>query len=368
MQTRVYIWSLPTRVFHWLLVLYILIMIITSDEDSLLHIHSAFGYGIGVLILFRIVWGFIGPEYSKFSQWPLSIKDAIEFITNIFTPKKSYPGHNPAASFVMIGIIVVAFVTVFTGILTYGVQEGKGVLAFLNYSLFKEMEIFEEIHESFFKLLVLLIFAHISGVLVDRVLHKEVDTLKSIVTGYKNIDAKSIKLNLLQKLIAFVFLVASILTPYISLNYQTPLNYSIYKPINYEKEHLSFVEECGSCHTLYPPFLLPANSWKKLMANLENHFGDDASLEKDIKNSIESFLVKNSANTSTKEASVYILKDIKDKNIAITDTSFWKERHAKIDKKIFDSQKVKSKSNCKACHKSIEKGLIEDREIKIPKV
>ena len=368
MQKRAYIWSLPTRVFHWLLVLYILIMVITSDEDSLLHIHSAFGYGIGVLILFRIVWGFIGPKYSKFSQWPLGIKEAIEFVTNIFTPKKSYPGHNPAASFVMLGIIVVAFFAVLTGILTYGVQEGRGVLAFLNSSLFKEMEIFEEIHESFFKLLVLLIFAHVSGVFVDRVLHKEVGTLKSIVTGYKNIDAKSIKLSFFQKLVAFVFLVASILVPYISLNYQTPLNSSIYKPINYEKEHLSFVEECGSCHTLYPPFLLPANSWKKMMANLEDHFGDDASLDSDTKDSIESFLVKNSANTSTKEASVYILKDIKDKTIAISDTPFWKERHAKIDKEIFDSPKVKSKSNCKACHKSIEKGLIEDREIEIPKV
>ena len=366
MKHRALIWSLPTRIFHWLLVLYILIMYITSDEDPLLRVHAAFGYGIGVLILFRVIWGFIGPKYSKFSDWPLSIKEALEFTKNIFNPKV-YAGHNPAASFVMLGIIIVTLLSVITGVLAYGIQEGRGIFAFLNSSFFKEMEIFKEIHEALSTLLLILIGAHIGGVAVDRVLHKEVGTLHSIFTGFKNIDAKSVNLSSLQKVVATLFLSVAILTPIVTLSFATPLTKSIYKPIKYDKELSSFVEECASCHTLYPPFTLPAKSWKKLMAGLNNHFGDDASLDEATRVEIEKYLVKNSAEHSTKESAVYILQSLKNYPIAITQTPFWKKRHKDIDKQIFKSKEVKSKANCKACHKDIEKGIIEDRNIEIPK-
>jgi hypothetical protein len=104
------------------------------------------------------------------------------------------------------------------------------------------------------------------------------------------------------------------------------------------------------------------------MADLENHFGDDASLDKKDRVEIESYLLANSAENSTKEAAFYIAKSIKKADtIAITKTPYWKKRHAKIDKKIFNSPKVKSKANCKACHRGFEKGIIDDSLIAIPK-
>ena len=64
------------------------------------------------------------------------------------------------------------------------------------------------------------------------------------------------------------------------------------------------------------------------------------------------------------EASVKLLESIKNKDIiAITDTSFWKQTHNEIPKKVFNHAKIKSKANCKACHSDIEKGLIEDEKI-----
>lgn len=114
-----------------------------------------------------------------------------------------------------------------------------------------------------------------------------------------------------------------------------------------------------------PPFLLPKNSWEKLMADLENHFGDDASVEEETHNIILKFLEKNSAETSTKEASFMILDSLKNKDIiSISETTYWKEKHINIDDKIFSNSLVKSKANCKACHSDIEKGLIEDENIK----
>ncbi|MRI58596.1 MAG: hypothetical protein C6H99_03705 [Epsilonproteobacteria bacterium] len=364
---KAYIWTLPTRIFHWLLALYILIAFLSSEEENLLTIHAAVGYGIGVLVLFRLIWGFWGPRYSRFRDWPLSIKEAIDYIFHITRPKKLYPGHNPAAALVMMGIIVVTFFSVLTGLLAYGIQEGRGILAFLHSPLFKEMEIFEEVHEFFTTLLLLLIGAHLAGVALDYLLHKDQKTYLSIFTGYKNIDAPSAALTPIQKVIATILLTLALLTPIAALN--SSLTGSIYAPIEYEEEHSAFFEECGSCHTLYPPFLLPARSWQKMMANLEDHFGDDASLDEPTRKSIENFLTQRSAEFSTKEAAVYILSSLKSATpLAITETPYWKAKHAQIDDTIFTSKKVRSKANCKACHTHIEKGLIEDDQITLPKI
>jgi len=309
-----YVWSLPTRLFHWLLVLFIVGAYLASEEENLLRIHTAFGYGVGVLVIFRIIWGFIGPKYSRFSDFPLSIKEAIEYIKNIFHPKKKYIGHNPAASFVMLGIIITLFFVVVSGVLTYGIQEGRGVLAFLNNSLFREMEVFEELHEVFVSILLFLIALHLAGVATDYILHKEDGTIASIFTGYKNIEGESVKLNSIQKIVATLFLAASIGVVIWGFTQDAPLNKSIYEEIEYEEHSSLFVEECGACHTLYPPHLLPKRSWVKLMEPkaLQNHFGDDASLDEESRVEIEKFLVANSAESSTKEAAVYILKSLKD--------------------------------------------------------
>ncbi|AXX91030.1 diheme cytochrome c [Arcobacter suis] len=101
------------------------------------------------------------------------------------------------------------------------------------------------------------------------------------------------------------------------------------------------------------------------MSDLENHFGDDASLDVETNKNILAFLLKNSAETSTMEASFKFLQSTKNQDIiALSKTTFWEKTHKDIPKEIFDNEKIKSKANCKACHSDIEKGLIEDENIK----
>lgn len=101
------------------------------------------------------------------------------------------------------------------------------------------------------------------------------------------------------------------------------------------------------------------------MGDLENHFGDDASLDEDVNKNILTFLLKNSAETSTMQASWNFLNSIGDKDIiALTKTSYWEKKHKDIPKDVFKNEKVKSVANCKACHSDIEKGLIENENIK----
>ena len=136
-----YIWSLPTRVFHFLFALFILIAFLT-DDDKLLNYHAIAGYSIFILLVFRVYWGYFGPKYSLFKDFPANKNEAKEFLKNIFDDKQKYIGHNPLASYVMIAMLIVTFIVIVTGILAYGIQEGKGLASFLNDSFFYKYETF----------------------------------------------------------------------------------------------------------------------------------------------------------------------------------------------------------------------------------
>ena len=367
---QVYVWTLPTRIFHWLLVTFIIAAYISAEEDSWLAWHAAFGVATGVLLIYRILWGFIGPRHSRFGDLNLSLAALKTYLLTLFNPAKHYVGHNPAASFAMIGIIAVSVLLVLTGLLTYGVQENRGIFAFLHGSFFREMELFEELHEALFGALLALIGAHVGGVLFDRLLHPEHGTMSSIVKGYKNLEGENASLNLLQKGIAVIGIGATLFALIYMLGVRdNPLNASHHAAVDYKKEHPLFVNECASCHTLYPPSLLPERSWRAMMADLENHFGDDASIDEADNASILAYLVANSAERSTAEASVKILQSIPNQAIiAVTETPFWKRTHRNIAKEVFDHSQIKSRANCKACHSDVERGLIEDSGIKMPEL
>jgi len=365
-MNKLYVWSLTSRLFHILLIILVGVVFITSEFDRLLEYHAIVGFTIASLFIFRIIWGFLDVKYSNFKDFNFNFKDLQEYMLNVFGNKKEYVGHNPASSWAIVAMIILGLLSVISGMIVYGTQEGMGILSFLNISMFKDMDFFEDIHELVANTFMAVIFIHIIGVVIDRFLHKS-KAIESMITGYKEGDNKNLELTLFQKLFGFLWISLSIfLLVYLLI---TPSNILIAdgnKQVNYKVEHKLFHNECISCHTLYPPFLLPKESWVKMMDNLENHFGDDASLEDEDKESIKDYLVQNSAESSTKESAYKILKSIKNQNIiAITKTTYWKKKHDNIDKEILKNKKVGKISNCKACHKNIEQGLLNDKDINI---
>jgi len=127
--------------------------------------------------------------------------------------------------------------------------------------------------------------------------------------------------------------------------------------------------ECASCHFAYQPGLLPQRSWEKLMGDLENHFGTDASLESDDKEKISNYLVENSAEKFTEyKRSRKINKSIPASQtpIAVSDTPYFKKEHREIPKRLIVQKEVKSISNCIACHTTADKGIYGERGINIP--
>ncbi len=366
-MTKIYVWSLFTRLSHILLVVAVGATFLFSDSDNLLTYHVVAGFMVGLLFLYRILWGFMDVQYSKFKDFNFNLVDLKDYMFSIFGNKKEYIGHNPASSWAIVAMIVLALLSVFTGMIAYGTQEGMGLFSFLNVSIFKKMHFFKELHEFFANSFMFVIFAHIAGVLIDKFLHRTT-TLNSMLNGYKDGVAKSLKLTFAQTLFGIVWIVSSVvLVIYLLMTPSNVLIADANVAVDYKKEHPRFYNECISCHTLYPPYLLPKASWEKMMGNLEEHFGEDASLDEQDTSSIREYLAKNSAESSTKESAFYILKSMdSNETIAITKTPYWKRRHSEIDKSVFESKEVVAASNCKACHGNIEQGLLNDKDIKIP--
>lgn len=130
-----------------------------------------------------------------------------------------------------------------------------------------------------------------------------------------------------------------------------------------------YKNECASCHFAYQPGLLPAKSWTKLMGDLGNHFGTDASLESTDNQRILKYLVENSAEKSTQYKRSRKINDSIAENetpIAVTKTRYFIREHRGIPKRLIVQKEVTSLANCMACHTTADKGIYSERDIKIP--
>jgi len=130
-----------------------------------------------------------------------------------------------------------------------------------------------------------------------------------------------------------------------------------------------YINECGACHFPYQPGLLPNNSWKKMMSNLENHFGVDATLLDEDFDKISKYLDENSAEKALNfKRSKKIVRSMKNDGtiIAISKTPYFIRKHDEIPKRLIEQKEVKGLFNCKACHTTAQKGIYSERDILIP--
>ena len=110
-------------------------------------------------------------------------------------------------------------------------------------------------------------------------------------------------------------------------------------------------QECAACHMAYPAALLPARSWRALMARLSAHFGEDAEIDAELAKRIGDYLAANAADADGRSSPVTRSLDPHEVPLRITDTPFWKEHHRIIPDRDFPQ--VKSKSNCLGCHNTL---------------
>ena len=117
-------------------------------------------------------------------------------------------------------------------------------------------------------------------------------------------------------------------------------------------------QECGSCHVPFPPSLLSAEDWRKVMGDLAHHYGDDASLSPQTAQELTDFLVQHAGDARRTQGAGDPPR--------ITQTRWFQKEHDEVPAAAWRDPRVKSPANCGACHKRAEEGSYREREIDIP--
>ena len=131
------------------------------------------------------------------------------------------------------------------------------------------------------------------------------------------------------------------------------------KPVMPAQINATWQQECAACHLAFPPGLLAAASWTKIMAGLDKHFGADASLSPSQASEINAFLMKSASNRwSAKTAP-----------LRITESAWFKTKHreSEVAISVWRRPSVKGPWNCGACHAGAGKGDFNEHSVRIPK-
>ncbi len=120
----------------------------------------------------------------------------------------------------------------------------------------------------------------------------------------------------------------------------------------------AYRQECAACHTAYPPGMLPAASWQRIMAGLDRHYGSDAALDPATVKALSTWLLTNAG--SYKRVSETPPQD------RLTRSLWFERKHRRIDAMVWTAASVKSAANCAACHSRADHGDYEDDSLRLP--
>lgn len=156
---------------------------------------------------------------------------------------------------------------------------------------------------------------------------------------------------------------AAVCTAALTLLYvATPVFADAARPVASQPLLPAYQQECSSCHLAYPPRMLPAASWQRLMDNLPRHFGTDASLDAATVSQISLWLQGQA--TIDAKARRNATPPPEDR---ITRSAWFLHEHDEVAAATWQRPSVKSRSNCAACHSRAEQGDFSERNIRIPR-
>ncbi len=380
---RTLIWDLPTRLFHWTLALSFVGAWLTSEGDQWHSIHVFLGYLALGMVSFRLVWGLMGSHFSRFSSFWFSPKEALSYLSEVMAGHaKRHVGHNPTGSWAIYILLALTVLLGVTGILTLGGDEQQGVAAgWLNFG---QIQTLKKLHELTAIVMLLVVMGHLAGVVVESVQHQE-NLARSMLTGFKMTEDSTPVAQSRGRVALLMALVMAVFSGwwfYYAIDEQMDSMswYSKLESGSDDELHVKFIgkqlpdnkqwrDECGSCHAVFYPALLPSRSWKKMMAEQDQHFGSDLGLDGPTAAALLKFLTDNSADQQITEAAFKIGQSIP-KNatpLRITETPYWLKKHHEITAADWANPLVKSKNNCAACHTDADAGSFEDAAMRIPK-
>ena len=192
MQTiEVRVWDPFVRIVHWALAATVLI---AWMFDEPLWMHTWLGYVAAMLVVVRILWGFVGPEHARFVNFVRGPRIVIGYLAGLIRfSSRRYLGHSPAGGAMIIALLVMIVVTTGTGIANLAAEHGEGPLASVIAKVEpqpgqRHPELFiREVHETAANITLALVVLHVCGVLLASFAHRE-NLVLSMITGRKRRD------------------------------------------------------------------------------------------------------------------------------------------------------------------------------------
>lgn len=115
--TNTRIWDLPTRLFHWTLVVCVVGALVTVKlGGNWMQWHLNFGIATLALLVFRMIWGLLGPRYARFSSFLPSLRAAWTYLRNGSATTRRHAGHNPLGAWSVYALLGVLLVQASTGL------------------------------------------------------------------------------------------------------------------------------------------------------------------------------------------------------------------------------------------------------------
>ncbi|MDX8411544.1 MAG: cytochrome b/b6 domain-containing protein [Mariprofundaceae bacterium] len=180
------VWDPLVRSFHWLVAASFAMAYFLAGDWFYLHL--AAGYGILLLVSIRIVWGFLGSRHARFADFSFPLSDVLRHLRNVahLRPER-HTGHNPAGGIMIFWLLASLLLLAISGMSLYAVEDGAGPLAPWLSDVDESWEAFlTQIHDLLVNLVILSVFAHVAGVLIESILLRE-NLVTSMITGRKTI-------------------------------------------------------------------------------------------------------------------------------------------------------------------------------------
>ena len=186
MPNKVKIWDLPTRLFHWVLVVLFSTSVLTVQFDELVW-HERSGIAILVLVTARIIWAFIGSETSRFSHFVKGPRSIIRYLSGIWRARgNAVVGHNPVGGWVVVAFFVLLLLQAGTGLFANDEIFFEGPLA--KHASREMSDTLTSVHHLMGESLLILVFIHILANILYWLVLKQ-NLIGPMLSGFKNLDS-----------------------------------------------------------------------------------------------------------------------------------------------------------------------------------
>jgi cytochrome b len=196
----VQVWDPLVRIGHAILILGFAIAFVTEGKPAWLHEWA--GYAVAATVATRIAWGFVGPRHARFADFVVAPSAALTYLRQLLAFRAPrHLGHSPAGGLMVVALLAGLAVTAASGIAYLGASRNRGPLAPLLGAEAAALETaartrgetrlrrpgrwLRQVHEAAANITLLLVIAHVGGVVLASVAHRE-NLPRAMIDGRKS--------------------------------------------------------------------------------------------------------------------------------------------------------------------------------------